>query len=108
MRFPIRFLLASLVALLATTDIQAHFLWLVPTDESGSKVNLYFAEGPEPGTPALLKKLANVKATPFRSNKPSTEVPLQFTENENGLMAHAEGASTWTLSHTFGTLGREE
>ena len=108
MRFPIRFLLASLVALLATSDIQAHFLWLVPTDESGSKVSLYFAEGPEPGNPALLKKLAKVKATPFRSNKPSAEVPFQFTENESGLTAHAEGATTWTLSHTYGTHGREE
>ena len=108
MRFPIRFLLACLVTLFATTGTQAHFLWLVPTDESGSKVSLYFAEGPEPGTPALLKKLANVKATPFRSNKPSTAVPFEFTENESGLTAHTEGATAWTLSHTYGTHGREE
>jgi hypothetical protein len=108
MRFPIRFLLASLVILFATTDIQAHFFWLVPTDESGSKVNLYFSEGPEPGNPALLKKLANVHTTPFRSNKPSAPVSFQFTENDGRLTAHSEGATTWTLSHTYGTHGQDE
>lgn len=108
MRFPVKTLLATVVAVFGASNVQAHFLWLVPTDESGSKVTMYFSEGPEPGNPALLKKLSSIQATPYRSKKPSNPVSFQFTENDSRLMAQSEGATTWSLTHVYGTHGQNE
>ena len=108
MRFLVKILLATFIAALGVPNVQAHFLWLVPTDESGSKVTMYFSEGPEPGNPALLKKLSSIQATPYRTKKPSSPVSFQFTENDSRLTAQAEGATTWSLTHVYGTHGQNE
>jgi N-acetylneuraminic acid mutarotase len=88
--------------------LSAHFLWLVPLDESGSRVTLYFSEGPEPDDPALLKRVANLTTTPFKSKKPDSPVAFSWNDDQSRLIAHKKGASAWTLTHTFGTHGRDE
>jgi uncharacterized GH25 family protein len=102
----------SLVALLSitlwTSVANAHFLWLVPTDQSGSKVNLYFSEGPEPDNPELLKRLSTVKVVPYRTKKPSDAIGFQFENEQSTLAAEHSGATAWTLTHTLGTHGRDE
>ena len=104
--------LTTLLAILCTSlwavQAQAHFLWLVPADESGSKVTLYFSEGPEPDNPELLKRVSSVRAVPYRSEKPNEPVGFEFEESNSRLVAKHAGASAWSLTHTFGTHGRDE
>lgn len=97
----------SLVCFIASTG-RSHFLWLVPMDETNSKVSLYFSEGPEPDNPELLKRVSSVQATPYRTPKPGSLTSFTFTEDGTRLVATSPGATAWTLTHTFGTHGKEE
>lgn len=99
------FLLASIID---ASHSHAHFLWLVPVDESGERVTLYFSEGPEPDNPALLKRVDSVKAIPYRTSEPDDAVPFQFDEAQTRLVANQQGASAWTLTHQWGVHGRDE
>jgi len=101
-------LAATIYISLWLNSVQAHFLWLVPMDESGSKVSLYFSEGPEPDSPALLKRIATARATPYRTEKPDDSMGFAFEEEDSQLVARQTGASAWTLNHTFGIHGRDE
>jgi len=86
---------------------KSHFLWLVPTDESGSRVQLYFSEGPEPGSPKLLAKLAGLKADAYRSDKNFDTLSLGLNQDQTILGATSNGASAWHLNHTYGVHGTD-
>jgi len=85
----------------------AHFLWLVPQDESGSLVHLYFSEGPVPGNPGLLQKLSGVKVEAYRGDKESQTELFRFNQEQTKLLASSLGASAWQLKHTYGVHGTE-
>lgn len=93
--------------LAANSHCFAHFLWLVPQNESGSEVHLFFSEGPEPDNPKLLQKLSHVRVDAFRSEKNPESVAFAFTPDQSTLKATARGATAWRLKHTYGTHGRE-
>ena len=99
---------ASLSISLLISNVQAHFLWLVPTDESGSKVSLCFSEGPVADSPTLLKRIASARAIPFRTAKSGEPTGFVFEEGDSRLVAQCSGASAWTMNYTFGTHGRDE
>lgn len=106
---PTLFVLALAACLsFGTGQLQAHFLWLVPMDESGERVTLYFSEGPEPDNPALLQRVLSASVVPYRTAKPETAMGFTMEENDSKLVAKHTGASAWTLTHTFGTHGRDE
>lgn len=88
--------------------LQAHFLWLVPMDESGERVTLYFSEGPEPDNPALLERVVSASVVPYRTAKPEKTMGFTMEEDKTKLVAKHTGASAWTMTHTFGTHGRDE
>ena len=108
MKLNLTTLLVILLASIWVGQAQSHFLWLVPADESGAKVTLYFSEGPEPDNPEMLKRVSSVRAVPYRTEKPNEPVGFEFEESNSRLVAKHAGASAWSLSHTFGTHGRDE
>jgi hypothetical protein len=108
MKLNLVLLAASISISLLISNVQAHFLWLVPTDESGAKVSLYFSEGPEPDNPALLKRITSARVVPFRTDKPDGEIGFAFEDGDTRLVARHAGASAWNMTHTYGTHGREE
>jgi N-acetylneuraminic acid mutarotase len=85
-----------------------HFLWLVPQDESGSTVQLYFSEGPQPDNPKLLQKLSGVKVQAFRGDKESQTESLAFSDDQKFLSATSKSATAWRLNHTYGLQGTEK
>ena len=86
----------------------SHFLWLVPQDESGSLVQLYFSEGPAPDNPKLLEKLNGIKVSAYRSDKESETESLGFNSDKTSLFAKSKGASAWQLKHTYGVRGTDK
>jgi len=86
----------------------AHFLWLVPQDESGSRVHLYFSEGPQPDNPKLLQKLSGVKVEAFRGDKEFNVEALQFSTDKSTLAAYSSHSSAWRLEHTYGLFGSDK
>ncbi len=86
----------------------AHFLWLVPQDESGSRVMLYFSEGPESGDAKLLVKLNGLKADAYREDESFETQPLALSQNQLTLGAASRGASAWRLKHTYGVRGTDK
>ena len=86
----------------------SHFLWLVPQDESGSRVHLYFSESPQPDNPKLLQKLSGIKVEAFRGDKEFSPETLQFTEDKNTLAASSPRSSAWRLDHTYGLFGTDK
>ena len=108
MKLNLVLLAASFSISLLINNGQAHFLWLVPTDESGATVSLYFSEGPEPDNPALLKRIASARVVPFRIEKPDGEIGFAFEDGDTRLVAKHAGASAWSMTHTYGTHGRDE
>lgn len=85
-----------------------HFFWLVPQDESGSTVRLYFSEGPHSDNPKLLQKLAGLKLQAFRGDKESQSESLSFTEDQKNLSASSKSATAWRLHHTYGVHGTDK
>jgi hypothetical protein len=108
MKHNLKTLLICICTSLWMGHAHAHFLWLVPTDESCSRVVLYFSEGPEPDNPELLKRVSSVQAIPYRDEKSDESMGFQFDESGSNLVASQVGASAWSLIHTFGTHGRDE
>ena len=86
----------------------AHFLWLVPLDESGSRVQLYFSEGPQPDNPKLLQKLSGVKVEAFRGDKEFSSETLQFSADKSVLAATSPRSTAWRLEHTYGLFGSDK
>ena len=85
----------------------AHFLWLVPQNHSGSEVQLYFSEGPEPDNPKLLQKLTQVTAQAFRNEGKPVNTAFEFNSDQTVLSARSAGATAWRLDHTYGIFGQE-
>ncbi len=85
-----------------------HFLWLVPQDQSGSRVQLFFSEGPEPGNPKLLSRLAGLKAEAYRSDEAKETRTLELSEDQTVLGANLSGASAWRVKHTYGVHGTDK
>lgn len=94
------------VLLVADRSCFAHFLWLVPQNQSGSEVHLYFSEGPEPDNPKLLQKLKDIRVDAFKAEEMPQSIEFAFTQDQNTLQALAPGATTWKLRHTYGVHGR--
>ncbi len=86
---------------------RCHFLWLVPQDESGFQVHLYFSEGPQPDNPKLLQKLNGVKVEAYRGDKEFETESFGFSQDQSTLVATSKGASAWHLKHTYGVHGTE-
>ena len=86
----------------------SHFLWLVPVDESGSRVHLYFSEGPGPDNPKLLEKLNGIKVSAYRSDKEFETESFGFSKDKTSLFATSKGASAWHLKHTYGVHGTDK
>lgn len=100
-------LLAVLFFLPAQAD--AHFLWLV-TSEDGGKLHLYFSEGAEPGEPELLRNargatvhLLTAGGVPQKVDMDvgddSLVAPLKSGEARNAL---------FVLRHDYGVISRGE
>ena len=98
----------SLVLCIAFCNIgNAHVLWLVPQEESGSKVHLYFSENPQPDNPQLLKKLDGVKVEAYRGDKELETESFSFNQDKSTLVATSKGASAWHLKYTYGIHGTD-
>ncbi len=98
----------SLVICIVFCNIgNTHFLWLVPQDESGSQVHLYFSEGPKSDNPKLLQKLNGLKVEAYRGDKEFETRSLGFNQDQSSLIATSQGSSAWYLKHTYGVHGTD-
>lgn len=86
----------------------AHFPWLVPTNNSGSSVELFFGEKPEPDDPKLLSKWEGVSGKAWVDNDSSHDVKLAFSSDKAHISGSYQSASAWSLQHTYGLFGKAD
>ena len=96
------------LSILCCNSAWSHFFWLVPQDESGSRVQLYFSEGPTPGSPKLLAKLQGIKVDAYRGDDSFESETLTLSADQANLNAASLGATAWSLTHTYGVHGTDK
>lgn len=100
--------LGSIATLAMASVTHAHFPWLVPTNHSGSGVELCFGEKPEPDDPKFLGKWDGVSAKAWVDSDSSHEVKLVYSGDKAHMIGKHQSASAWSLTHTYGLFGKPD
>lgn len=102
-----------LLAVVATNQAYAHFLWLLPQAEgknNAAKVQLYFGEVAEPDDPDLLKRLTSIKVWEKQQNGKLQTYSLTTGDDSLFITPEPKGAgkAAYGLNHTYGVITRGE
>ncbi|MCC9606846.1 DUF4198 domain-containing protein [Blastopirellula sp. JC732] len=100
---------ALAVALLVSAIIapaQAHFLWLVESDNP-KVLNLYFSEGPYADEPAILKRVEDAVAYKVFSDKEPEQIKFTLADEElKSEELKGRGESLYALTRSLGVMER--
>lgn len=99
-------LAASLLISAIVAPAQAHFLWLVESDNP-KELNLYFSEGPYADEPAILKRVADAVAYQLTDDKEPQEIKFTLADEElKSDELKGRGDSLYVLTRSLGVMER--
>ena len=95
-----RIAIAAVLALVAATQVQAHFVWLAiePAESGKPTARVYFAELAETDDAALLDKIAHVQVHARGADGKASSEPLKLTKQVD-----KDGGGSWTAEVPEGT-----
>lgn len=99
-------LTAALLLAAIAGPAQAHFLWLVESDNP-KVLNLYFSEGPYADEPAILKRVEDAVAFKVFDDKEPEEIKFTLADEElKSDELKGRGDSLYALTRTLGVMER--